>query len=248
MTKKSQNHNKLKKIIANILFFNAFIKQSLAIQYLNQLEKNDSIIKKHQFIISGNGIYICKEKNRSNNKNFIFIGRYDIRVKGLDLIVDTVSKYKDWFEKNNVKIQLYGRNTGNGYDKLKKMINKNNISNVLILNDAIYGENKKNLLLDSYGFIQVSRHEGQPMGILEALSYGVPCIVTYETSFGDYVNNNQCGIGISFNVEELFNSIKKLAEDEEYRNECSENSIIIEKDYNWETVIEKCLKEYEELL
>lgn len=248
ITEKSQSHNKIKKIVANILFFNNFIDKSVSIQYLNENERDESIIKKHKYIISGNGIYVSNEKNKSINKNLVFIGRYDIKVKGLDLIVNTVVENKKWFIDNNVKILLYGRNTGNGYENLYKMIEKNDISSILVLNDAIYGDDKKKLLLESYAFLQVSRHEGQPMGILEALSFGVPCIVTYETSFGNYVNRNQCGIGINFDSKELFSAIERIVFDRDFRNKCAFNSNIVEKDYNWENVINNCLKEYKELL
>ena len=120
--------------------------------------------------------------------------------------------------------------------------------NFLLLHDAIYDKEKEKALLNSYSFIQVSRHEGQPMGIMEALSYGLPCIVTYETTFGNYVNDNRCGIGINFDSTELFNAIKKMFEDERFRERCSKNSIIVDTDYEWNSVIKKCIEEYKELL
>ena len=49
LTQKSQNKKKIKKVLANLLFFNKFINSSVAIQYLNEEEKNSSIIKKHQY-------------------------------------------------------------------------------------------------------------------------------------------------------------------------------------------------------
>ena len=249
LTKKSQSKKKLKKIIANCIFFNRFINKSLAIQYLNEIEKKDSVITNHRFIVSGNGIEINEKKAYNfKSKNFIYIGRYDIRVKGLDLLVKTVSENKEWFVNKNVKIELYGRNSGIGYKLLKELINENKISDILLLHDAIYDKEKEKALLNSYSFIQVSRHEGQPMGIMEALSYGLPCIVTYETTFGNYVNDNRCGIGINFDSTELFNAIKKMFEDERFRERCSKNSIIVDTDYEWNSVIKKCIEEYKELL
>lgn len=248
LTKKSQKKKKLKKTIANMLLFNSFIAKSTAIQYLNNDEKEDSIYKNHSCIVSGNGIDLKEKKAYTfKSKDYIYIGRYDIKVKGLDLLVETVINNRKWFEDNKIKINLYGRNSGKGYESLKKMINDNNISNVLLMYNAVYEKEKENVLLNSYSFIQVSRHEGQPMGIMEALSYGLPCIVTYNTNFGNYVNEHKCGIGINFDSNELFNAIKTMFEDEKFRTVCSKNTIVID-DYEWNKIIKKCIKEYKELL
>ena len=86
------------------------------------------------------------------------------------------------------------------------------------------------------------------MGILEALSYGLPCIVTYGTTFGEYVNDNNCGIGIKFDCKELFGAIRKMFENKRFRDECAKNTVVIEQNYNWDHVAKKCLACYEELL
>lgn len=246
LTKKSQNHKLLKKVIANYLFFNKFIYNSNAIQFLNEAEKEESVFNHNNFI-SGNGIFVPQKSNKYVNKDYVYIGRYDIKVKGLDLLVKTVINNRNWFVENNVKIKLFGRDSCNGYKKIKKMINRNNISDILILNGPIYGYEKEKVLLESYAFIQVSRHEGQPMGIMEALSYKIPCIVTYGTSFGNYVNNNRCGIGINFDSSELFLAIKKIFENEKLRNSFSLNASVIEKEYNWDHIIKDCINEYKKL-
>lgn len=248
LTRESQKKNKMKKMIANALLFNRFIDGALAIQYLNTMEWSDTIVRNDRSIISGNGIEIKEKKNKSIDKTFIYIGRYDVKVKGLDLLVEVVAKNKEWFIENGVTIQLYGRNSGNGYNTMKKIIKDNGISDIIFLNDAVYGKKKEQVLLRSYAFIQVSRHEGQPMGIMEALSYGLPCIVTYDTSFGEYVNVNTCGIGIRFSSKELFNAIRYLFENKTIRDQYAVNTSKIKKDYAWDGVIKNCINEYKFLL
>lgn len=244
LVKKAQSKKKLKKIIANLLLFNRFLRKASLIQFLNEEEMKNSKKVNKNYIISGNGVAKINRQNEYKNKDFIYIGRYDIKVKGLDLLVNMCLKNKTWFLENNVKIKLYGRTAGNGYLELKNIINKNNLEKVILLNDAVYGKEKEKILSDSYCFIQVSRHEGQPMGIMEALGYGLPCIVTYGTTFGNYVNEKKCGIGINFSSEELFVAIQKLYTDVELRNSFHENSKCIYNDYGWDENISKLLKEY----
>lgn len=248
LVKKAQNNKKIKKKIANFLFFNSFIKCATALQYLNEDEKEKSIFSSQRYLISGNGVNAPIRKNKPKGKNFVYIGRYDIKVKGLDLLLKTINTNKEWFEKNNVKIDLYGRASGNGIVEIKKYIEKYSLNEIVSINDAIYGEEKETLLLNAYTFIQVSRHEGQPMGIMEALAYGLPCIVTYGTNFGKYVNDNECGIGIEFSEQQLFDAIKQMYNNENIRNEYSNNCEIIIKDYEWKNVTKALIHKYKRII
>lgn len=248
---KAQSKKKLKKRLANLLLFNKFISSASAIQFLNTQEKEYSNFKYKKGIILSNGINTpSANNNKAIIKNFVFIGRYDIYVKGLDLIIDMVGNNLKWFKENDVIINLYGRITSNNtMIEMKKIINKNNATDIVRVNDAIYGEEKVKVLNNSYAFIQTSRHEGQPMGIIEAMSYGVPCIVTTGTSFSDIVNLNKCGFGVEFDINELFEAIKKISNDINLRNQMSNNSFnYAKKAYDWSIIKENITKEYKLLV
>lgn len=247
LVKNAQKKKLIKKFLGNLLVFKPFIKNAASIQFLNEEEYKNSIFNNTYHIISGNGVTIPNKKNICKNNDFVYIGRYDIKVKGLDLLLNTCSIYKKWFLENNVQIQLYGRTAGNGYEQLKKLIYKKDLEKIIFINDAVYGKEKEKVLLDSYAFIQVSRHEGQPLGIMEALSYELPCVLTYGTTLGKYVNENKCGIGINFDEKELFKAIKLLFEDKKLRNEYSKNGNSIIEDYNWDKVIGNLIFEYKKL-
>ena len=250
LVKGSQNEKKIKKNIGNLLLFNKFIRNACAIQFLNKNEKNNTFLKYKESIISGNGIDFSNISiNKPQNNNLIYIGRYSIYIKGLDLLVEICNKNKEWFRNNKVCIELYGRDSLNGLEILRNEISKNNLEDILKLNDAIYSDKKKKILEKSYAFIQISRHEGQPMGIIEALAYGLPCIVTNGTSFGEYVNNNKCGYGSGFNSEEIFKNIKKLYDEKNIRNEMSKNAIeCSKKDFDWNNIIDNLIKNYEKII
>lgn len=248
LIKTAQRKKLFKKIVANYLFFNNFIKNAKALQFLNKNEKDNSIFNNKEYIISGNGIEIPSVFNKYTNKNFIYIGRYDLKVKGLDLLIKTCANNKEWFLTKNIKIKMYGRKSGKGFNKILNDISKYGLGNIIDVMDPVYNKEKEEILLTSYCFIQVSRHEGQPLGIMEALSYGLPCIVTYGTSFGEYVNKNNCGIGINFSEKELFEAIKKMYNDVNFRKSCSHNSNIVNIDFESNSIILELLKKYNNII
>lgn len=250
LVKNSQKKHKLKKVIANILLFNNFIKKANAIQFLNENEKQNTHFSYKKAIIAGNGVEKATYKNNNDsiNKDIVFIGRYEILHKGLDLLVKVCKENHQWFIKNNIKIQLYGRDSGNELLTFKNMIDSNKINDILIVNGPVYDKEKEKTLKMAYAFIQCSRYEGQPMGIIEALSVGVPCIVTYGTYLGEYISENKCGIACNFDSIEVFNAIKRIIEDSKLRNEYAENSYKkVNKDFEWKKVIKETIEEYKKI-
>ena len=84
-------------------------------------------------------------------------------------------KNKDW--------NLYIIGDGDEFDNLSKLIKKLNLEGRVILTGY---KNKKEIekyMLDSSLFLMASVSEGLPMVLLEAMSYGIPCIA-YETASG----------------------------------------------------------------
>lgn len=250
LVKKSQDEKKVKKMLGNFFLFNRFISKAAAVQFLTEKEKKESHFKYKRSIIIGNGIDMKNVGNNfAKNKSLIYIGRYSYYIKGLDLMIDICSKNKDWFLKNNVTINLYGRNSINGLSELERAINKNDVNDIVKICGPVYGDDKKKVLENAYGFIQLSRHEGQPTGIIEALAYGLPCVVTTGTSFAEYVNDNNCGFGCEFDSDIAFKAIKELYVDEKRRNIMSKNAKkCARKDFDWGVLLEKIEKDYKEII
>lgn len=246
----SQHEKRLKKKLANLFLFGKFIKSATAIQFLNEQEKTSTHLKYKKAIISGNGTSKkTKIANNPTNKKIIYIGRYDIKVKGLDLLIDTCAKHAEWLHDNKIVFELYGRDSVDTREELINLIKTSNASEIIHVNSEVYGKNKEKALLEAYAFIQTSRHEGQPMSIIEALSYGVPCIVTKGTSFAEYINKNRCGFGCNFNQEEIFEKIQELCLNKKLRNSFSRNAIVaIKKDYLQDNVIQNTIRQYKELI
>lgn len=250
LNKRAQKEKRLKKLLANLLLFNKFIKNANAIQFLTEEEQKTSIFRKTNAIISGNGIATAaKTPSVPSGKNLIFVGRYQPYVKGLDLLIDLVKSHETWFRNNRVTISLYGRDSNGGKKVLEDAIKNNQLTDLIKVNGAIYDDKKNTVLRRSYAFIQFSRREGQSMGIIEALASGLPCIVTRGTNFATYVNENRCGFGCDFDQGEIFSKIRQLCQDTELRATFSKNALTAaKKDFLWKNISAATIQKYEELL
>ena len=248
LTKNAQNIKKIKKKIFNILVFNRFIKNAKKIQFLSEQEKK-MCIKYSNCIVLGNGMEISKMyKNNTKKKHikFVYVGRYSIYHKGLDIILDYCNKNQEELINNNITINFYGNGPEEEKNKLKKIINDYKLSKIVKINGPIYDEEKTKIIMDCDYFIQLSRLEGQPLGIMEALMLGIPLIVSDETTFGDFVEKNNCGFrcNSSNDFKAIINKIKKT----DYMNMSKNARKSAIYNFGWDKLSKHAIKKYKKII
>ena len=103
----------------------AALKKAAAVQYLNEQERANSKFRCKKTVIIPNTVEF-RERTQDIDQSlfrFIYVGRYDVTVKGLDLMVSAFISLKDWCRENNVVLELYGPIEENpALDALKKEI------------------------------------------------------------------------------------------------------------------------------
>ncbi len=253
LTKESQKRGRIKKIIFNIIA-RKFYYNSQAIGFLNLEEEKNSIKINNRYVILPNGIRLPSFKNNKkivkDNINFIYLSRIDIYHKGLDLLIEAVKNIKDELLKRNVIINIYG----NAYYKknlnyLINQIEKNKLEKILKYHGRVDGEEKEEVLRESDIFILTSRFEGFPMSVLEALSYGLPCILTEGTNMKSMIKKYNSGWICETKVSEISKIILQAIE--EYRvnkDEYISYALRNAKDYEWEKVVLTHIKEFNTIL
>lgn len=253
LTKAAQRKSFLKKKVANFLMFNSFFKNAKAIQYLTEGEKNNSI-REYNNIVSGNGIELNKPKKQysgDDKKYFqlIYIGRYTIKIKGLDILIDGIKTIKNEMLKNNIKLVLYGSDYRGELKKLESLINEKDVKEVVKLNGPIYDENKIKELLNSDIFIQTSRTEGQPLGIMEAISMGIPCILTPGTNLAEDAQNNVFGWLTDEKAENIGETILTAFNNRDLLPQYSRNAIeYANNNFDWKNVSKQAIEKYMNVL
>lgn len=205
LSKEAQKKKWLKKKVANLLLFNRFIDNAAGIQYLSQKEFDNSNFGRHKFL-GTNGVCIPEVQKSRFNKNkirFVYIGRLEVAIKGIDIMLDAVKICADLFRQNKCTLDVFGPDLNGRYAEVEKLIEDRHIGDIVALHHEIRGKEKEEVLLDSDVFIQTSRTEGMPLGILEAMSYGLPCLVTEGTTFSELINRTASGWGGSNRAEDI---------------------------------------------
>ena len=147
------------------------------------------------------------EKEKTNNFNFVFLGRLGER-KGVS---DLINAFK-----GVVKVHPKARLLLGGDGEIKKyqaMVNELEISEHVDLLGWVAGDIKINILKQADAYVLPSYNEGFPMGVLEAMSCKIPVIASTAGGIPDAITNNIDGLLIEpGDVESLKMAMNRLIE------------------------------------
>lgn len=242
-----------KKFIANKLFYNAFIKNAKKIIYLNQNELSNSIVKtiNPKSVIIPNGCNVfdkdCSLYPISKNIEIIFLGRIDFYYKGLDILLDAIHALFDQKMHHGIHFSFYGIGETAQIDLLTETIKP--FQGFADFYGAAYGNLKERVYGKSHIFILTSRSEGMPMGVLEALAHGLPCIITPQTNMADIISSYNCGWITELNENSIAQTIIKAVSDYKQKQIYFNNQALeAAHNYSWDKIAEKTIKLYNTIL
>lgn len=226
--------NTIKKKYNNIDYLFALTK-TLEKDYKEFLKDNNTHTK---VVLVPNMLYeIPNKDSKLKDKNIITVSRLDIGKKNDDIIrAFSKIKEKDW--------KLYIIGDGAELENLKKLVEELKLTNRVILTGYKDKNEIEEYMLKSSLFLMASLTEGLPMVLLEAMSYGIPCI-SYETASGisDIIEDNTNGFIIKDrNEEEYINKIEKLLKDEKLRVKFGKEAKKTANDFSKEKITDIWLK------
>lgn len=252
LTKQAQKLRGFKKKLGNLVYYNSMIRNATAIHYLSDQEKADSIEQWGEkcFVIP-NGTHkvnATKKYFNDNRIDAVYVGRIEIYQKGLDLLVKAIEKLQKELREVNFHMSIYGPDREGAYDELSRMIKESKLEDLITLGNALFGEEKEKRLLDADLFIMTSRFEGMPMGLIEALSYGLPCLVTTGTNMRPIVVDADAGWGADDNVDSIKTTMEKMITEKHMFNEKSKNAVECANKYDWDEIAKAAHNVYSSLI
>lgn len=187
-----------------------------------------------------NNVQLSFEEPKNEKIIFGFVGRLDIYTKGLDTLILAFKK----LIKTNPKAQLWIVGDSDEKARLNKMIIQNNLRKNVILFGGKFGKEKEDILNQMDVFVHPSRNEGLPTSVIEAASFGKPCIVTDATNIGDLISEYQCGETIHKQDSNLLcKSMAKFILHWENQSEFLEirknATRMVHDNFNWKKVVQE---------
>lgn len=253
-TSKHNLHKKrILKTIVNVLFTHRFITNAAGVSFLNESEWKDSIFNKdiRHYAIIPNGISKIAQKPFVNHSestvHFIYLARIDFDNKRPDVLLRAVEKLHAKHPEIDFDFHFYGgRYDPSIVQKFKDIVKAT--KGPVFYHGEVFGKDKEIAFSESDIYVLTSLYEGMPLTVLEALSYGTPCIVTPQTNMADLIKDNHAG-WVTESDEDSISEIlyKAYVEYKENRDEFIDNALNAVRPYRWDAIAKKSIEEYARL-
>jgi glycosyltransferase involved in cell wall biosynthesis len=179
--------------------------------------------------------------NKKAPKHILFLGRFDMGQKGIDLLLKAYALIAD-----KIKYPLVIAGFGPDEVAIKKLVDELGIKNKVRFVGGAYGNKKAKLLSESLFVAFSSRHEGFSLFSLEALASGLPLVgfdipglswapkkIVLKAKLGDITQYSQ---------------LLLKAADNKLNNQMSLDARAFAKNYSWDNVANKFESFFNEVL
>lgn len=249
-------YHRLRKQVARCTILRPYLEGAIGYHALT-VEERDAIYRLYpraKVTVIPNGIKPFKESigksvgyEADDDVRIIgFLGRIDIRHKGLDLLLEAVSRVSDELHGYNTKVLIAGPFKNASDERTFRRLLVGDGSGVVQYVGPQYGADKDRFLKKCDVFIHTSRCEGMPMAVLEAMARGIPSVVTEETNMGDVLRSAKAGLVCSGSVESIAEGLLEVCRMEKAKlQQMGENAKrwVIEN-LAWSAVADRYLEMY----
>ena len=182
-----------------------------------------------------------KKKYGLNDSNFIIgsVGRFEL-VKNYPLLIFAFSKLAQ--KHSQARLVLVG--AGSQEHVLKKLVKEKKIKNKVVF---VVGQPAVKYFSIFDCFSLSSNKEGISIALLEAMSFGLPCVITNSASTHDVIKNDINGIIVDAGSEEgLIDAFEQLILDQRKGVSLGENAKkTVEDKFNLNFIVNNYKKAYE---
>ena len=249
LTESAQSCKRIKKELCNAVIMKRFIRNAAAIQFLTEEEKTttNSAWNKNSLIVP-NGTDLPKDTKESfmmdGHIHIISIGRIAVYHKGLDLLIDACKKNKELLISSNCLIDIYGPDRENKIISLTKEVEQCGLQKVVKFHDGVYGDEKNEVMRGADVFIMTSRFEGHPTALIDAMAFGLPCIVTTGTNMRNVIEEGSAGWTADTTVDSISMALEKMIQEKNFLAEKSHRSREVAEQYSWKKLAEQSHAKY----
>lgn len=141
----------------------------------SEIEHVHAIAPNARVIVAPTAVTAHAHSWNSSGAYLSWVGRVDIHHKGLDLLVEAMHSLP---EEQRPPIRMVGPDHHGDKDRFRKIVAASKLDGWIRLEDPLYGEDLKAFVANSRAFIHVPRWECLGRTVVDALTLGVPVLLT----------------------------------------------------------------------
>lgn len=256
-------HSKWKKDLVTLLYQRRLLGRADLIQINNTDEEEDVIrylgYRPKNMVIVPNGmkldeytrshlpskgLFRAKHGLRPDQQMVLFMARLNIK-KGLDLLLPAFDKVHQQLP--DAILILAGPD--DGYQaETEEFIRKHNLADRIKMVGMLTDTIKKEALADADLFVLPSYSEGFSIAVLEAMTSGVPALVSDRVGFGDYIARYEAAFLTPLTSDGVAEGLLKILQDDSYARSIANRAYnMVTENFDIRVVANQLLEEYKKV-
>ena len=196
-------------------------------------------------VVAPNGLSIPDFTRRAvRSKQVLWMGRFDIETKGLDLLLHAVASLDP---SSRPRVRLHGPDWRGGKRQTAQLVRELGLENDVAIGPPLYGSEKWEALRDCGLFVFPARWDAQSVMVLEAAAAGAPLLVTSTTPIGRMMAAHQAALLVDATSEAIASGIVRGLLSEAAALGLRASQVVRER-FSWPAVAEQCAQQLRVLL
>lgn len=192
------------------------------------------------------GLTHTDKKPNYDTVNLLFFGRNDVYQKGIDILLQGFAHAVRGGAKATLTIA--GQPWQDSERHLHTFIEREQLARRIQVLGPVDEKKKWKLLSEADYLVFLSRWDGPPRPIREAIAVGTPVIVSPETNMGHLISEFNAGIEVKLDPEDVARAILHVEEDRSMRVEHRTGVLRLRERLDWSRVAEDYLQGYEQVV
>lgn len=177
----------------------------------------------------------------------LFMGRNAIRQKGIDLLVKAFCTFNRGLveaEQRRCELEIAGQDFDHSDAWLRAFIERAKLQRQVTLRGAVSEGEKFQRLAAADVLVFLSRYDGPPRPIREAITVGTPVVVSYESNLGELVREHNAGAAVGLATEAVARCLEEIWQNRERLIRWREGVVELKRRLEWPRVAADYLEGY----
>jgi glycosyltransferase involved in cell wall biosynthesis len=153
-------------------------KRALAVHVFFENETRDAaeVAPNARWLVAPTGFDMPPDRWDGGTGGYLaWLGRYDIQTKGLDMLVHAMGKLPT---PDRRPLRLHGRRSEDSPEDVAQIAQESGLADVVAVGGQIDESEKADFFRCALAYVHPSRWESHSLGLVEALAYGIPSVVS----------------------------------------------------------------------
>jgi glycosyltransferase involved in cell wall biosynthesis len=213
--------------------------------FFSEVERSEAqrFFHPRKSFIAGAGLFPVEEGSSGTGVSYLlFFGRNDVHQKGIDSLIDGYERARA--RGLEMPLVIGGRAHGDSEAFLRDAARRPLLAGHLRMVGETSERERSRLMRGAHAFVFLSRWDGPPRPIREAISLGVPPVVTPGTNMGDVIAGNNAGLVTSHAPDDVAAALLRVS-DAEHMEVLRNNVPKLHSELSWSNIAQQYLEGYE---